>query len=58
MECKHPRIKSVNCVIFCCECGAILPAEWNKPPDPKAAEMPKAAKRKKKEDQAHGSDSD
>ena len=26
MGCNHPRIKSVNCVIYCAECGAELPA--------------------------------
>lgn len=28
MECKHERIKSVNCVIFCDVCGAKLPVDF------------------------------
>ena len=56
MQCDHPRIKSVDCVLFCCECGAILPPEWNRTeetPDPK--ESPKEgtqnpARRKPKAD--------
>lgn len=57
MECKHPRIKSVNCVLFCCECGAILPHETltageHKAPEENAQEAPKKPrKRAKKEGQ-------
>ena len=25
MECKHKRIKSVNCELFCIDCGEKLP---------------------------------
>ena len=25
MECKHARIKSVNCELFCMDCGEKLP---------------------------------
>ncbi len=25
MECKHARIKSVNCELFCIDCGEKLP---------------------------------
>lgn len=25
MACKHERIKSVNCVLFCIDCGEKLP---------------------------------
>lgn len=28
MSCKHERIKSVNCVLFCDICGEKLPAEY------------------------------
>ena len=28
MECLHTRIKSVNCVISCAECGKILPIDY------------------------------
>lgn len=28
MGCKHERIKSVNCVLFCDICGEKLPAGW------------------------------
>lgn len=26
--CKHERIMSVNCVIYCAECGEILPIDY------------------------------
>ena len=57
MQCDHPRIKSVDCVLFCCDCGAILPPEWNRPStNPPPKENPqeatqKPAKRKPKADQ-------
>ena len=28
MACTHERIKSVNCEIFCMECGAKLPIDY------------------------------
>lgn len=28
MACKHERIKSVNCEIFCMECGEKLPIDY------------------------------
>ena len=28
MECKHERIKSVNCVIYCDICGEKLPIDY------------------------------
>lgn len=28
MSCEHKRIKSVNCVISCMDCGAILPIDY------------------------------
>lgn len=27
MACKHERIKSVNCVLFCIDCGEKLPSD-------------------------------
>ena len=27
MACKHERVKSVNCVFYCMDCGAELPQE-------------------------------
>ena len=54
MDCKHERIKSVNCEIFCMECGAKLPIDYlvgkeriaaQKAAEP--AEEPKEAPKKK-----------
>ena len=28
MACEHKRIKSVNCVIYCAECGEKLPVDY------------------------------
>ena len=28
MDCKHERIKSVNCEIFCMDCGEKLPIDY------------------------------
>lgn len=28
MSCEHKRIKSVNCVIYCAECGEKLPVDY------------------------------
>ena len=28
MDCKHKRIKSVNCEIFCMDCGEKLPIDY------------------------------
>lgn len=30
MACEHKRIKSVNCVISCVDCGEILPVDYLK----------------------------
>ena len=30
MACEHKRIKSVNCVISCMDCGEILPVDYLK----------------------------
>ena len=31
MECKHKRIKSVNCELFCIDCGEKLPDSFLTP---------------------------
>lgn len=31
MECKHKRIKSVNCELFCIDCGEKLPDSFLMP---------------------------
>lgn len=58
MECKHERIKSVNCVIFCDVCGAKLPVDFlvakerikaqneEKPQEAKPEEAPKETKKR------------
>ena len=28
MACEHKRIKSVNCVIMCADCGDVLPIDY------------------------------
>jgi hypothetical protein len=44
MACNHERIKSVNCVIYCCDCGAELPIDYRvgreRIEQQKAAEQP------------------
>jgi len=44
MACKHERIKSVNCVIYCDICGEKLPIDYlvgkDRIKDQKAAETP------------------
>lgn len=51
MTCEHKRIKSVNCVLFCMDCGAQLPADFqtgNHPSEPdKAAETPENGQKKR-----------
>lgn len=42
MACEHKRIKSVNCVLFCADCGAKLPAGWT--PGETPVEEPEAVK--------------
>lgn len=50
MECKHPRIKSENCVLICCECGAVLPKDYlNKPKT--AQEAPKKPRKRAKKEE-------
>ena len=45
MACEHRRLKSVNCVIMCADCGAVV--ETPKPKADKPAR--KAAKKGEKE---------
>lgn len=44
MACNHERIKSVNCVLYCIECGEKLPAGFtpgkHSPAPAEAAETP------------------
>ena len=58
MECKHERIKSVNCVIYCDICGEKLPIDYlvgkdriaeqkAEEPAKEAQEQPKKTTRKK-----------
>ena len=42
--CEHKRIKSVNCVIFCMDCGARL----DKAPEPEPENKPAKKTAKKK----------
>ena len=57
MACEHKRIKSVNCEIFCMDCGAKLPIDYlvgkellaqQKAEEPKPEEAPKTKKTTKK----------
>ena len=51
MICPHKRIKSVNCVISCADCGEILPIDYlvgkSRIAEQKAAETPVKKTRKK-----------
>jgi len=38
--CEHKRLKSVNCELFCINCGARLPADFLAKANPSAAEKP------------------
>jgi hypothetical protein len=52
MGCEHKRVKSVNCVIFCMDCGAKL----DKAPEPEPEKKPvrKTAKKgETKNEQEH-----
>lgn len=41
MGCEHKRVKSVNCVIFCMDCGEKL----EKAPEPEKKPVRKTAKK-------------
>ena len=50
MVCKHKRIKSVNCELFCIDCGERLPDDFltakkaaNSAPEAKPEQKPAAA---------------
>ena len=49
MACKHERIKSVNCELFCMDCGEKLPEDFLKvkKEEPAEAEPRKTTARKK-----------
>ncbi len=42
MGCEHKRVKSVNCVIFCMDCGAKL----DKAPEPEKKQVKRTTKKK------------
>ena len=44
MACDHKRVKSVNCVLYCMDCGAKL----DKPPEPATEKKPVKKPAKKK----------
>ena len=44
MACNHERIKSVNCALFCIDCGAELPPDFLQKPTAKAGEEVKTDK--------------
>ena len=44
MGCEHKRVKSVNCVIFCMDCGARLEGERPLPPPSGAPDARKLAR--------------
>ena len=49
MVCEHKKIKSVNCVLYCAECGCKLPNWWlNKDTTNKENAPSKASERKKR----------
>ena len=47
MACNHERIKSVNCVIYCADCGEKLPIDYmvgkSRIAEQKTAETPENA---------------
>ena len=56
MSCEHKRLKSVNCVLFCADCGAKIERETTSPaPDGalshkgEGVEKPKRTRKKKAE---------
>ena len=57
MYCEHKRLKSVNCVIMCADCGAVVTQRDSRtgrvkeaaPPGAEGAEPKKRAARRKKE---------
>ena len=51
--CEHKHIKSVNCVLYCIDCGIRLPSNFlDKKPteEAKPVKSPKKGKRTKKEE--------
>ena len=45
--CEHKRIRSVNCVLSCMDCGEILPADFLKKESNKPVEKPVKQPRKR-----------
>ena len=57
MGCEHKRVKSVNCVIFCMDCGVRLEGERPLPsasqtPSPKGEGLGKAKRTTRKKAEA------
>ena len=57
MSCEHKRLKSVNCVLFCADCGAKIERETTSPasdgalsPKGEGMEKPKRTRKKKTEE--------
>ena len=57
MSCEHKRLKSVDCVLFCADCGARIERETTSPAhdvanSPKGEDMekPKRTRKKKTEE--------
>ena len=46
MACKHKRIMSKNCELFCLDCGEKLPADFQKKPEAPTKEEPAPAEKK------------
>lgn len=53
MACQHSKIRSVNCALYCLECGARLPDNWltrgNVQREEKPAETLKKAVKRRRE---------
>lgn len=47
MACEHKNIKSVNCVLYCIDCGERLPDDFNKPAQLKEEKAETKPKKKK-----------
>lgn len=46
VACEHKRIKSVNCVIFCADCGEKLKLDKLPEPEPEKKPAKRTAKKK------------
>lgn len=48
MPCEHKHIKSVNCILYCIDCGERLPDDFNKPVQLKEESKAESKPKKKK----------